>query len=144
MASLTINDLKTELIAHGVELPPSTAKKEEYVALHEKNIPAGEKGTIDFSSDEEEVSIPAGGKVSTKKMSRKSGVSTKKLSRKSEALNVANGNSENSSQVENEAILTEENSLIVGEFDVETLSDEQLTSKLKDFNVTVGPIVGKC
>ena len=92
MASLTINDLKTELITHGVELPPSTAKKEDYVALYEKNIPAGEKGTIDFSSDEEEVSIPAGGKVSTKKMSRKSEVSTKKLSRKSEALNVANGN----------------------------------------------------
>ena len=42
MASLTISDLKNELINHGVELPPSSAKKEEYVTLYEKNI-SGEK-----------------------------------------------------------------------------------------------------
>ena len=39
--------------------------------------------------------------------------------------------------------LTEENSLVVGEIDVATLTDEELVEKLKEFNITVGPIVGK-
>ena len=130
MASLTINDLKNELINHGVELPPSSAKKEEYVTLYEKNV-SGEKAKIEFSSDDEEVSIPVGGKVSKKKVSRKSGVSA------------VNGKTDHNNEANEPSLLTEENSLVVGDVDVAELTDEQLASKLKEFNITVGPIVGK-
>lgn len=131
MASLTISDLKSELINHGVELPLSSAKKEEYVQLYEKNISTGgEKAKIDFSSDDEEVSIPMGGKVSKKKVSRKS-----------EVTNGTNGNAENNSEANEQEMLTEENSLVVGDVDVAALTDEQLSEMLKEFNVPVGPIV---
>lgn len=125
MASLTISDLKNELVTHGVELPASSAKKEDYVFLYEKNI--GEKGTIEFSSDDEEVTIPVGGKVSRKRVSRKSeGV---------------NGNADSNGEAQGEAVLTEENSLVVGNINIATLTDEELAIKLKEFNITVGPIV---
>ena len=127
MASLTISDLKNELVTHGVELPASSAKKEDYVFLYEKNI--GDKGKIEFSSDDEEVTIPVGGKVSRKRVSRKSeGV---------------NGNADSNGEAQGEAVLTEENSLVVGNINIATLTDEELATKLKEFNITVGPIVGK-
>ena len=125
MANLTISDLKNELVNHGVELPASSAKKEDYVLLYEKKI--GEKGKIEFSSDDEEVTIPVGGKVSRKRVSRKSeGV---------------NGNADYNAQ--GEVVLTEENSLVVGNIDVAMLTDEDLATKLKEFDIIVGPIVGK-
>ena len=136
MANLTINDLKNELTTHGVDLPPSSAKKEEYVQLYEKNIAIGEKATIDFSSDDDELNIPVGGKISKKKLSRKSAGN---VSRKSEGMN---GIKQNGDESEKDK-LTEENSLVVGEIDVATLTDEELAEKLKEFNITVGPIVGK-
>ena len=127
MASLTISDLKNELVTHGVELPPSSAKKEEYVQLYEKNI--GEKSKIEFSSDDEEVSIPVGKKVSKKRVSRKSeGV---------------NGTTESNAKAHEEVVLTEENSLVVGDINVEALTDEELSTMLNKFDITVGPIVGK-
>ena len=132
MANLTISDLKNELITHGVELPPSTAKKEDYVQLYEKNISTGgEKAKIDFSSDDEEVSIPMAGKVSKKKVSRKS-----------ELTNGTNGHADSNGDVNDKEMLTEENSLVVGDVDVATLTDEQLAEKLKEYDVAVGPIVG--
>lgn len=131
MANLTISDLKNELITHGVELPPSTAKKEDYVQLYEKNISTGgEKAKIDFSSDDEEVSIPMAGKVSKKKVSRKS-----------ELTNGTNGHADSNGDVNDKEMLTEENSLVVGDVDVATLTDEQLAEKLKEYDVAVGPIV---
>jgi len=130
MASLTINDLKNELINHGIELPPSSAKKEDYVQLYEENISVKEKATIDFSSDDDELSLPVGGKISKKKVSRKS-----------EGMNGINHKADcNGEEVKN-GELTEENSLVVGDIDVSTLTDEQLAEKLKEFNITVGPIV---
>ena len=135
MASLTINDLKNELINHGIDLPPSSAKKEDYVQLYEKNISSGEKATIDFSSDDDELSLPVGGKISKKKVSRKS-EGMNGINHKSK---VANSNGEEVKEGE----LTEENSLVVGDIDVSTLTDEELAEKLKEFDITVGPIVGK-
>ena len=130
MANLTISDLKNELVNHGVELPASSAKKEDYVLLYEKNI--GDKGKIEFSSDDEEVTIPVGGKVSRKRVSRKSG--------KSEGVN---GNADCNGEAHGDVVLTEENSLVVGNIDVAMLNDEDLATKLKEFDIIVGPIVGK-
>ena len=129
MVNLTISDLKNELVNHGVELPASSAKKEDYVLLYETNI--GEKSKIEFSSDDEEVTIPVVGKVSKK-------ASSKRVSRKSQVSSV-NGNAD----CNGEDVLTEENSLVVGNIDVAMLTDEDLATKLKEFNITVGPIVGK-
>ena len=138
MANLTISDLKNELITHGVDLPPSSAKKEEYVQLYEKNI--SQKATIDFSSDDDELNIPVGGKISKKKLSRKSAGN---VSRKSEGMNGIKHSADCSGEESEKDKLTEENSLVVGEIDVATLTDEELAEKLKEFNITVGPIVGK-
>ena len=129
MASLTINDLKNELVSHGVELPPSAAKKEEYVLLYEEKISGGEKTKFEFSSDDEEVSIAVGNKISKKKVSRKSAGT--------------NGTTEKNGEIPEQGRLTEENSLVVGDINVAQLTDEQLSAKLKEFNVSVGPIVGK-
>ena len=132
MASLTITDLKNELINHGVDLPPSSAKKEEYVQLYEQNIALKEKNTIEFSSDDDELSIPVGGKISKKKVSRKS-----------EGMNGIKHKKDCNGDNAEKDTLTEENSLVVGDVNVATLTDEELAAKLKEYNITVGPIVGK-
>lgn len=44
--------LKSDLVAHNVELPPGKSKKEVYVQLYLKHI--GAKNAADFSSDEED------------------------------------------------------------------------------------------
>lgn len=53
MASLTKEQLKNELISHGVQPPVQSARKEEFVKLYEQHVApiAAQKG--DFSSDEE-------------------------------------------------------------------------------------------
>ena len=63
MASLTKEQLRNELISHGVELPASSARKEELVRLYETYVSpiASMKG--DFSSDEENDIIEIDSKV---------------------------------------------------------------------------------
>ena len=140
MADLTVQELKAQLVNHGVELPPASAKKDEYVARYEQHIeiPTGEKSNMDFSSDEEaELAISTENKVTKTKVSSRS--KSKKVSRKSvgEAINVPE---ENSNHVEENQLttLTEDNSLVVGDIDVAQLTDEQLSAKLKEFDVDVG------
>lgn len=52
-ASLTKEQLKNELISHGVQPPLQSARKEEFVKLYEQHVApiVAQKG--DFSSDEE-------------------------------------------------------------------------------------------
>lgn len=52
-SSLTKEQLKNELISHGIQPPSASARKEEFVKLYEKHVEpiASQKG--DFSSDEE-------------------------------------------------------------------------------------------
>lgn len=144
MADLTVQEIKAGLINHGVELPSASAKKDEYVALYDQHIPRGEKEKLDFSSDEEVTfssdAISTGHKVTKKRVSGTS--NAQKVSRKSVGEGI-NGPTENSNHVgENQVTtLTEENSLMVGDVDVSQLSDGQLSTKLKEFNVDVGPIV---
>ncbi|XP_028438769.1 LEM domain-containing protein 1 isoform X4 [Perca flavescens] len=51
-AHLSKSRLKSDLVAHSVELPPVKSKKEVYVGLHLQHI--GQKNAVDFSSDEED------------------------------------------------------------------------------------------
>jgi len=56
MASLTKEELKNALINNGIDLPPSSSKKEVFVALYEKHVaPIDEKR--EFSADEEDEEI---------------------------------------------------------------------------------------
>ncbi|KAL0158493.1 hypothetical protein M9458_046569, partial [Cirrhinus mrigala] len=50
-AHLSKERLKSELIAHNVDLPPPESKKRAYVELYLKHV---RTNSIDFSSDEEE------------------------------------------------------------------------------------------
>ena len=79
-----------------VGLPSSSTKKEECVQLSEQNIAVREKTAIDFSGDDEEVVSPG-----------ESNFSKKKVYRKSE-----------------DAKAMDENSLIVGDVDVATFTDD--------------------
>lgn len=57
-AGLTKEQLRNELIAHGVQPPVQSARKEEFIKLYEQHVApiASTKG--DFSSDDEEIESP--------------------------------------------------------------------------------------
>lgn len=117
MAGLTKDELKSALINHGVEMSLSSAKKDELVALYEEFVAPFEEQAGEFSSDDE-ASSPV--KKAAKKVSKSSTVN--------------NGTDE----------LTEENSLIVGEVQIDALDDDELVAYLKKYGVEeIGPIVGK-
>jgi len=124
MAGLTKDDLKSALVDHGVEMNPSAAKKDELVALYEEFVVPLDTKAGEFSSDDET--------ASPKKMSRRSKVS--RASSKGKAAVV---------EKDNDAIieLTEENSLIVGDVNVNDLSDEDLIAYMMKYGIDVGPIV---
>ena len=54
MSKLTIDQLKTTLISHGVELPSSRARKSDYLKLYNEHVVPVELNKSEFSSDEEE------------------------------------------------------------------------------------------
>ena len=124
MAGMTKDELKNALVTHGVDSNFATLKKDELVALYEEFVAPHDLG--DFSSDDEAVITP------TKKASRASAKSVK--SNKSTKSTKSNGEKKE---------LTEENSLTVGDINVDELSDEKLALLLKEHGVDVGPIVGK-
>ena len=132
MAGLTKDELKSALVSHGVDLPPSSAKKDELLALYEEHVAAGGGAArFDFSSDEE-VEFPA----QIKKANSKASSSSRLL------LTAAHSASPAASANGGESQLTEENSLNVGGLDVSSLNDEELAVSLKERSVDVGPIVG--
>jgi len=53
MASFTKEELKTQLLNNGIDLPPSNSKKEAFVALYEKHVAPKEE----FSADEDDEEI---------------------------------------------------------------------------------------
>lgn len=67
MSGLTKEQLRNELINHGIELPSSNARKSEYVELYEKHVAPVQQSKGDFSSDEEDLpnSLPIVDKVSS-------------------------------------------------------------------------------
>jgi len=108
---------------HGVELPASSAKKEELVALYEEYVEPLERSKGEFSSDDEEVVLAS----KTKKTSRKSGTPGK-----------TSAPATDKSQIIIEEVLSEENV-----DDLSQLTDDQLAARLRHHGVDVGPIVGK-
>lgn len=57
MSSLTKEQLKNELVSHGVELPSAAAKKSEYVEKYEKYVAPISHSKGDFSSDDEDLPV---------------------------------------------------------------------------------------
>merc|ERR1740139_1516630 len=55
MASLTKEELKTQLLNNGIDLPPSSAKKEVFVALYEEHV--APKGEFSADDDDDEIII---------------------------------------------------------------------------------------
>lgn len=123
MASFTKDELRVRLTNHGVELPASSAKKEELVALYEEYVEPLERSKGEFSSDDEEVVLAS----KTKKTSRKSGTPGK-----------TSAPATDKSQIIIEEVLSEENV-----DDLSQLTDDQLAARLRQHGVDVGPIVGK-
>ncbi|CAI9617204.1 unnamed protein product [Staurois parvus] len=59
---LTKDKLKTELVANNVTLPAGEQKKDVYVQLYLQHLTARNRGTPDFSSDEEREATPVRGR----------------------------------------------------------------------------------
>ncbi|XP_042216006.1 LEM protein 2-like isoform X2 [Homarus americanus] len=57
MSGLTKEQLKNELISHGVDLPSPSARKEEYEQLYQKYVAPVEQSKGDFSSDDEDMPV---------------------------------------------------------------------------------------
>lgn len=110
---LTKDKLKSELLAHNVELPSGNPNKDVYVQLYLKNLTAQNKKhvtatTLDAFSSDEELPPPV---VSSR--SRSSG---RKATRKTDKVQV-------------------------DELDVTVLTDDSLRDELLKYGVDVGPIV---
>ena len=125
--NLTKEQLKNELILHGISPPVQSARKEEFIKLYEQHVApiVSQKG--DFSSDDDE-----------------------------EPETKTNGN-QVCNQVESvleywNSFLTAvfpmfqvnggDNGLVCNGVDISKLSDEDLYSQLQSFGVAVGPILG--
>ncbi|XP_072257297.1 thymopoietin isoform X3 [Pyxicephalus adspersus] len=61
-SSLTKDKLKNELVANNVSLPAGEHKKDVYVQLYLQHLTARNRGTPDFSSDEEREATPVKGR----------------------------------------------------------------------------------
>ena len=128
MASLTKEELRNALVAHGVtDLPPLSAKKEELKALYEEHVAPIANDSAEFSSDDEVSLKSASKRAST--VSRASKVSSaSKLSKVSKS----------SSKSPKKAA---EDTLVVDDLDIDALDDDELFEKLRENGVDVGPIV---
>ena len=126
MSSLTKEQMRNALISHGVpNLPPSTAKKEEWAALYEEHVLPVANGAADFSSDDE---------VSLKPSPSKRASTASKASR---ASNVSRASK--SSKSPKKAVV--EDSMTVDGVDISALDDDELFEKLKEHGISAGPIV---
>ncbi|XP_026182665.1 thymopoietin a [Mastacembelus armatus] len=110
---LTKDKLKSELLAHNVELPSGNPTKDVYVQLYRKNLTAQNKKhvsptTLDAFSSDEEVPPPV--------VSNRSRSSGRKATRKTDKVRP-------------------------DELDVTMLTDEDLRDELGKHGVDVGPIV---
>ena len=126
MSSLTKEQLRSALISHGVpDLPPQSAKKEEWAALYEEHVLPVANGAGDFSSDDEVSLKPS---------------PTKRASTASKASRVSNiSKASKSSKSPKKAVV--EDSMIVDGVDISALDDDELFAKLKEHGISAGPIV---
>lgn len=124
MSGLTKEELKTALINHGIEIPGSGSKKEEYMALYEEFIVGKRRNGSQKSSAADDSNAAAG-----------------ELFSDEEDVAVVKSAIKKSPTKKQQNILTEGNSLIVDGFNIAELTDEELFSHLKKNGVDVGPIV---
>jgi len=122
MSSFTKDELRAALTNHGIELPASSAKKEELVALYEEFVEPLEQSKGEFSSDDDEVILSPG----KKRTSRKAATPVK-TSGADKSLIIL------------EEVISESN----GVEDLAKLTDEELAERLRQAGVPVGPIVGR-
>ncbi|XP_037783444.1 emerin homolog 1-like isoform X1 [Penaeus monodon] len=82
MSGLTKEQLRNELVNHGIELPSSNARKSEYVELYEKHVAPVQQSKGDFSSDEEDLpnSLPIVDKASSEASFIVDGIDVSRLS----------------------------------------------------------------
>ena len=116
-ASMTKDELRSALSDAGVS-SPSSARKDELMALYEsvQSAPPMASPGVDFSADDEE-------EVALTTLKKSSVKSKSSLNKTSEA-----------------AVDT---SMVLGDFDVSQLTDDQLCEALIERQIQVGPIVGK-
>jgi len=128
MSSLTKEELKNALINHGAPVPPSSAKKEEFVQAYEEHIAPLEVENGGFSSEDEESTS------SSKKRTSRSKLST--------SSKISSSSKKSSGSPKKAKIIINETEGIEMTVDVESLDDDQLFEMLKKNGVTAGPIVG--
>jgi len=131
MSTLTKEELKNALINHGAPVPPTSAKKEEFIQAYEEHVAPLEAETNGFSSDEEESRSP-----SMKKTSSRS-----KLSTSSSKLSTSSRKSSGSPKKINKVVVKEAEDIEMT-VDITSLDDDQLFEMLKQNGVDPGPIVG--
>ena len=124
MASMTKEELRNALVAHGVtDLPPQSAKKDELIALYDEYVAPTANGSAEFSSDDEVV-------LNSSPTKRASNISkASKVSSTSKASKASTKSPKKKSQSDDDDI------------DIDALDDDELFEKLREFGVEVGPIV---
>jgi len=140
MASMTKEELKNALINHGAPVPPTSAKKEEFLQAYEEHIGPLEEGAGDFSSDNE----PNTPQKKTSNASRRSNTgSASKLSTSSSASKLSSSSRKSSgSPKKSPKVIVQETQDIEMTVDISSLDDDQLFEMLKKNGLDVGPIVG--
>jgi len=126
MASLTKEELKSALINHGLSPPPASARKDEFLAMYEEHVAPVDRDAGEFSSDDEVTLSPK------KKLSQSSAKSTK--SNTSATKSPKKGRKSNGAA-------TEDDSMLVGELNLNDVDDDKLFELLKENGISAGPIV---
>jgi len=126
MASLTKEELKTALINHGLSPPPASARKDEFLAMYEEHVAPVDREAGEFSSDDEVTLSPK-----------------KKLSQSSAKSNKSNSSATKSPKKggKGKSAATEEDSLVVGDLNLDDVDDDKLFELLKENGISPGPIV---
>jgi len=127
---MTKEELKSALISHGAPVPPSNAKKDEFIQAYVEHVAPLEAG--EFSSDEEAVAASPG--------ARASNISRTKVSSSSK-LSTSSRRSVGSPRKAPQAAELEESRDIEMTVDVAALDDSQLFEMLGKAGVEAGPIV---
>ena len=129
MSSLTKEELRNALIAHGVtDVPPQSAKKDELVALYEEHVAPTANGSAEFSSDDE---------VYLNSSPSKRASAASKASKASNSSKVSKSSSKSPRKKAGDG----DGGMVIDGVDIDALDDDELFEKLKENGVEVGPIV---
>jgi len=141
MASMTKEELKNALINHGAPVPPTSAKKEEFIQAYEEHVGPVLEDAAEFSSDTE-LSTPKKKKASQASRRSTTGSASKfstssSASKLSSSSRKSNGGSPKKSPKKS----VEDSADIEMNVDIGSLDDDQLFEMLQKNGLEVGPIV---